>query len=134
MEDIKILEFEVYRDLTNINDSLELESGTCICYMKTNWGSVEIRVVGEVRIFFDENRNDDFTSYRYYYDFPDELKKIIHDGTAWGDDRVDIENNNWFEAFSDCGESDVVDVEGLTEEELKTECLELIKYYKEECA
>ena len=128
MEDIKILEFEVYRDLTNINDSLEIESGTCICYMKTNWGSVEIRVVGEVRIFFEEE------SYRYYYDFPDELKKKIHDGTAWSDDRVGIGNNNWFEAFSDCGESDVVDVEGMTEEELKAECLELVKYYKEECA
>ena len=134
MTDIKVLEFEVYEDMTKIRDSLELESGTCVCYMKTNYGSVEIRAVGEVRIFFDEDRNNDFTSYRYYYDFPDELKKMIHDGTAWDDDRVDIGNNNWFEAFSSTGESDIVDIEGMTEDELRAECLDLIRYYEEECA
>ena len=121
--------FEVYNDMTGINDSLELESGTRICYMETNVGSVEIRVVGEVRLFFDEYGTGSFLLYTDYYDFPDKLKKMIHDGTIWTSWEVEIDSHNRFEAVSDNGESDIADIECMTDSELKEECLGFVKYF-----
>lgn len=113
--------FEQYVDLTNIKDSLELDSGTEIACAEICNGKylIVIEVRGEVHISFKGE------VYRRPSDFPKELMNIIRNGALFN---CSYENDcvlygNWFEIFViDKDENtvlcDVVDVEGCSEKEL----------------
>lgn len=71
-------------------------------------GEVSVQVLGKVLVWFDGS----------YYDkasqMPDELLKIIRDGKLWNDERVNVSENNWFEAIlfrdgSDGGDTFLLD-------------------------
>lgn len=105
-------------DLTDINDSLELESGQIIATLEKDGIIASLEVHGHVTIDFNER------TYNYYSEFPDTLKSLIHSGDYLNDPRVYVSENNWFEVFIYHGEDDpgplcdVVDVENLTPAEL----------------
>lgn len=130
--------FVVHQDMTGIKDSLQFDSGTDICSLKTAHGYAEIVVQGCVNIEWCPEGISTGAScdrYRYPSEFPKELKELIASGADfWNDDRVYICENNWFEVFiGDGSVSDVVDVEGNTNEDLLSlmyECIESDYEYK----
>ena len=115
---------KVYEDLTDINDSLLLESDTTLIATyedRTKELYVAYTVRGEVKIGYKGN------TYRYPQDFPDELTEMIRNGTLYDSEDVYIDFNNWF-----CGEQwsapfdeirdfifdDVVDIENMSPKEI----------------
>lgn len=112
------MKFEQFKNIEDIVDSLQLDSGTVIARLTLDDGSsATLEVRGEVRVEFDGD---------IYYepsDFPQELQDIIAEGKAYDDDRVRVGDNNWFELYyekdKDCEpEADCVDVEGLSAAEI----------------
>lgn len=117
-------EFKSYTDLSNINDSMELDSGFVRAELKKDNYMLELRTCGEVRVDFEDER------YTCASNMPDELIELFHNGKAYTDERVNIIENNWFEVFlyewEDgvwiwSGQSDVWDCEGMSADELKGE-------------
>lgn len=115
--------FECYIDLTDINDSMELESGQEIARYEKDGFVVTLEVHGDVRVIYDD------TSYRSVHSMPEELIEMFHNGTAGTNPDVYIDMNNWFEVFfwerKDnilvwTGLSDVVDYEKSSPEELES--------------
>ena len=87
--------FEVYQNMREIKDSMQLDSGTDICKLTTDAGVVEICVQGFVCV--------------------DWSPSVFND------------ESNWFEIVLNKDEAyDVVDIEGSTEEELLSLCLEML--------
>lgn len=138
------LKFTQYEDMTNIVDSMELDTGTTICELETDKGYCTIEVRGEVSVDYKGVR------YKYPSEFPEELKKLIHEHPYdWdvyapsgegnnepvGD--IDVHLNNWFEAFwgrnpKEAYDYDVVDVEGKSSSQLLDLCFECLKCMDEE--
>lgn len=132
------LSFNLNKDLTNIRDSMQLDSEQNIATLKAGDYLVTIEVRGAVKVWFNPDTSGESGDGTYYSspsEFPQELKDIIagdakiyrKDGDNDGidyiwtlDDRVYVSENNWFELFIFDGEddsmpvSDVVDVEGMT--------------------
>ena len=77
--------------LTEINDSMELDSGQVVATLETNDLLIEIRVEGYVRVVFNNE------VYKASSQFPKELLELFHNGKAYNDERVYIDDNNWFE-------------------------------------
>ncbi len=118
-------------DLVGAIDSMEFDSEQSVAELTINDIVVELRVVGDVRVVF----NDD--SWRTPSQFPDELKEIIRKGTLGTDERVYVDMNNWFEMFiykNDewTGWSDVVDGGWKSGGEIFDTLLEYGKTYLEE--
>ena len=94
--------FKCYEDLSHINDSLQFDSGTLICeYISADEKyKVEIEVIGEVSIryspsgFVEENDDEDFDTPS---DFNDDMKEMLKNGSFWTSNKIEINNNNWFE-------------------------------------
>lgn len=137
-EIIPDITFTVYEDMTGIKDSMQLDSGTEICFLKTEHGCALIEVKGFVTVDWCPegiSSGESCDRYRIPSEFPKELKELIASGADfWNDDRVYIDENNWFELFlhEDESVSDVVDIEGHTNEDLLSlmhECIE--KEYEE---
>ena len=119
-----MVEFKCYTDLSNINDSMELDSGSVIAELKKDNYMLELRVCGEVKVYFDDD------IFKCASQMPDELLQLFHEGKAYEDERVSVIENNWFEVFlyewEDgvwiwSGQSDVWDCEGMSADELKGE-------------
>lgn len=120
-------------DMTNIVDSLQLDSGTEIAALYTPNGYAVIEVQGEVKILFNENGPaEDGDWYRYPSEFPETLKEIIKSGSLSNDERAYVDANNWFEIFfyqddTDCiPVSDCTDCEGETPEQIFGSMLDFI--------
>ena len=127
------VKFESYIDMTKYNDSLELESGQEVARLEDGLRNlvVTVEVRGEVRIEYKG------TTYSTASSMPKRLLQLIHDGKADSKHGVYIEDNNWFEVFvwdnknnvlEWTGYSDVVDIEGNNEEQMKaflTDCLDI---------
>lgn len=135
-------------DMTKIKDSMQIDSGTTIATLKTKNHFISLEVRGEVKVFFNPDKNGEPTDGDYYTspsEFPQELKDLIAENTeiyrkdedtkgiehTWSlDDRVYISENNWFEIFREEDEddpvpnADIVDAEGLTPEEILNLMLE----------
>jgi len=79
--------------LLGVNDSMELDSGQCVASLEVDDLLVCVNVEGYVRVVFENS------VYKAPSQFPDELKQLFHDGKAEDDERVFIDNNNWFESF-----------------------------------
>ena len=131
-------EFEGYIDLSNIVDSLQLDSDQVICkYVSADKKfQVTIEVRGEVNIDFSPTGDfDECDRYKYPSEFPKALKEIIARGEVYNSPYVYISNNNWFELFywdeeGQFLDSDVVDVEKSTFEDLFVDCEESLKQYR----
>ena len=86
-------DFSVADFLLGVNDSMELDSGQEVASLETDGLYVSIRVAGDVRVVFNDE------SYRASSQFPEELVELFHNGKAWNDERVYVDNSNWFESF-----------------------------------
>lgn len=105
-----------YIDLSEVNDSMELDSETIIAELREGDVTVSLEVHGDIRVIFDGQ------VYRYPSEFPDELMEMIHNGSYDTNDRVEVGANNWFELFVDNGncneEAELVDCEGYTPDQV----------------
>lgn len=122
-----VKEFSCSENLSQYIDSMLFESGECIASMdyfdEETGKSVELdlRVCGNVKVSFKE------TDYTHYSDFPEQLKKLIKNNREWElDERVYVDENNWFEYIFSTGKySDGIvferDLSAYTPERLKKE-------------
>ena len=90
--------FKSYIDMSNIRDSMQLDSDQVIANLEdTDTGLIaEIRVVGDVKVFV----GDDSTYYEYPSEFPKWLRDLIATNSEWWCiPDVYVESNNWIELF-----------------------------------
>lgn len=119
---------QIFVPLTDLKDSMLLDSGQDVITISHRGYDVSVRVCGEVRVDYKDDR------YAAASEMPDELLAKFRDGSAYDDPDVNIINNNWFEAFIDkdgawTGYSDVVDLEGDTEEGLASGFRDMVDEY-----
>ena len=119
---IKKLTFKQRVDLTDINDSMELNSNTTVASLTgtlqdgTEFG-VYLEVQGHVTVVYKDKL------YTAASDMPDELLKLFHEG-GYNPDNEDlaVNENNWFELFieenNQMVRSDCVDAENMTDIEV----------------
>ena len=133
--------FDVYEDLTQIKDAMQLDSNTEICayYSADNKFAVTIEVRGEVDVDFNGK------NYRQASDMPKELLELLGDPNNWysgdADEGLYVSNNNWFEIFvwyvtedGEIGEwtgsSDVIECGGETNDELLYDCEDYLATFR----
>lgn len=99
-----VKEFSCSDNLAQYIDSMLFDSGECIAsmdYFDEETGksvTLDLKVCGCVKVTFKE------TEYTHYSDFPEQLKKLIKKNREWDlDDRVYVDENNWFEYIFDVG-------------------------------
>lgn len=138
MEEIKLKSknggiYTQYEDMKPIKDSMQFDSDTEICEYTPADKKVKItiEVRGEVGITY----NDEV--YKKPSEFPQEVKEIIQNGDLWNTDEVYVGNNNWFELFfwdeeGNFLDSDVVDIEGMSPEELCDYCEEVLINFRKD--
>lgn len=119
---------QIFVPLTELKDSMLLDSGQEVLALKYKDYDVSVRVCGEVRVDYKDDR------YAAASEMPDELLAKFRDGSAYDDPDVNIIDNNWFEAFIDkdgawTGYSDVVDLECDTEDGLASGFRDMVDEY-----
>ena len=120
----KVENFKLYIDLTNIADSMMLDSSQVIAEATICGIEFSLEVRGEVKVAFNPNgigNGDDDICYAFS-EMPEELKELIKSGEVFESDKVYIDNNNWFEIFwnkDGYWDSDVIDAENSTEDDIK---------------
>ena len=118
--------FEMDIELNKLPDSMCLNSGTYICHYEDGDDTIDIDVRGHVTVGFKEEE-----TYRHFTDMPEELQELFLTGKAYEDDRVVIEENNWYEVFFNWDEDyDVAEVEGYTPKELEEYCKECMALFR----
>ena len=99
-------------DIFNINDSMEVESGTELARLESGDHVVTFEARGDVRVRYKDE------IYKTPCQFPEELMQLFHNGQADQEHGVEVIDNNWLEVFlwirkgqklEWTGESDVVD-------------------------
>lgn len=115
-------EIKVYVDLTNINDSMLLPSGTMIATFEDDEAEIYLsyEVQGEIDLWYKGER------YRNPLEFPDELKELLNKGGYDDNADLQIDENNWFEGMfwdtkgcsGSCLNSDCIDIGGMTPEQI----------------
>lgn len=122
-------EFKCYIDLSDINDSMELDSGLTIATLKGDKYDFELMTQGYVRVYYKDG------VYTCASNMPKELLKIFHDGKITED--INVVENNWYELFIDesgggfvC--ADLVDLDACSKEELEKFLNEEMDYYEKE--
>lgn len=85
--------FHHYIDLSNINDSMELDSGQEIARLEKGEYVVTLEVHGSVRVLYKDN------IYKCASQMPEELIQMFHNWKPEYEDIVDCGMNNWFEMF-----------------------------------
>ena len=90
MNNKPIYAFNHYEDMTNIKDSMELDSGTIIATLKTPEHFASLEVKGKVKVFWDPQGKDPSRGecYRYPSEFCDELKELIKTKKFWVTDHA----------------------------------------------
>jgi len=142
------MDYIFYKDMTKVLDSMMLDSYEMIAYGydKDDDICITIETNGEVVVDWNplgiDNMDSSSERFRYPSDFPQELKDLITENpNQWmTDERVYVDANNWFEIFVWDGKepggcaifSDVVDVEGLKNDDLKNIMDDFLSAYKNE--
>ena len=85
--------FHQFIDLSNINDSMELDSGLEIARLDKGKYAVTLEVCGSVRVLYKDN------IYRNASNMPEELIQMFHNWRPEYEEIVDCGMNNWFELF-----------------------------------
>lgn len=87
------IEYTCVKDIDDINDSMECDTGTELARLRDGNYIAVLKVVGRVEVLY----KDDI--YTVPGKFPKELKEAFHNGTASEDQNIEIRNNNWFEIW-----------------------------------
>lgn len=125
-------EFQSNIDLTDINSSMELESGQEIARLRRGDRVVTVEVRGEVRVVYKKQ------TYKSVSQMPEELIQMFRNGKAFNSKKVFVDMNNWFEVFTWTlqdgklvwtGNSDVVDVENNTPEQMRAFLTDIMNDY-----
>ena len=120
--------FKMNIENITIPDSMCFDSGTIICEYVKDDDKVEIEVRGYVTVYFNNER------YRHFSDMPKELQELFKSSEAYNDERVQIEESNWYEIFLNYDEECyVAEIEGMSSEELKSYCKEFIEREQSYC-
>ena len=126
--------FSCSDNLAQYTDSMLFDSGECIAsmdYFDEETGksvTLDLRVCGSVKVSFKE------TNYTHYSDFPEQLKKLIKKNREWElDERVYVDENNWFEYIFDvdgCSDGIVFesDLSTYTPDQLEKEMESVCKF------
>jgi len=119
---------QIFVPLTELKDSMLLDSGQEVATLKYRGYDISIRVCGEVRVDYKDDR------YACASEMPDELLAKFRDASAYDDPDVNIIDNNWFEVFIDkdgvwTGRSDVTDLDEDTEEGLASGLKDMVDEY-----
>lgn len=139
IEDIRKEDAPIFKqsiDLSDINDSMELDSGQTIATLVEGNMMAELRVVGDVRVLYKGE------IYKHASSMPEDLIRIFHEGKASEAEQkglLEIGCNNWFESFIYMknakgqrvwtGWSDVTDDEGSSPKEIRQGLHEYIDAY-----
>ena len=87
--------------LEAIRNSMQLDSGIEIAWLKVDGWKLSLQVLGEVRVTYNPDPDgwfEDGQDYRHASDFPPELMKVFSEGMNTADmPNIYIGNNNWFE-------------------------------------
>lgn len=125
-------EFQSNINLTNINSSMELESGREIARLRRGDRLVTVEVRGEVRVDYKKQ------TYKSVSQMPKDLVEMFRNGNAFNSKKVFVDMNNWFEVFTWTlqdgkpvwtGNSDVVDVENNTPEQMRAFLTDVMNDY-----
>lgn len=106
-----MLRYTQYVDLTDVADSLLIESGTVIAELQLvneSCSRCSIETKGEIRILWKDE------IYTTPFSYPDDLIESIKSGDVYTDSNCYVDLNNWFEIFYEVNgkeDSDVLDVE-----------------------
>lgn len=120
--------FKMNIENITIPDSMCFDSGTSICEYVNDNDKVEIEVRGYVTVYFNNER------YSHFSDMPKELQELFKSGEAYNDERVQIEEGNWYEIFLNYDEECyVAEIEGMSSEELESYCKEFIEREQSYC-
>ncbi len=117
---------KIFVPLTELKDSMLLDSGQKVITISHRGYDVTVRVVGEVRVDYKGS------GYAAACQMPEELLEKFRDGSAYSDPDVNIIDNNWFEAFIDkdgawTGSSSVIDdFEDKSEEEIAKRLMDMV--------
>lgn len=117
--------FTMNTKIDKLPDSMCLNSNTHICEYHDGNDKVEIEVRGYVTVDFNGER------FKHFSDMPKELQDLFSNGKAYHDDRVVINENNWYEIFfNDNEDYDVAEIEGYTPAELEEYCKECMELFR----
>ena len=118
--------FKMNVELNKLPDSMCFDSGINICHYEDGNDAIDIDVRGHVNVGFEGE------TYRHFSDMPTELQDLFITGKAYEDDRVVIEENNWYEVFFNWDRDyDVAEVEGYTPKELEEYCKECMDLFRQ---
>ena len=119
------MRFEDFIDVERLPDSMCFDSGTDICHYEDGDDTIDIEVRGHVKVDYNGE------TYRHYSDMPDELQKMFADGSAYDNDNVVIDENNWYEVFYNWDEQfDVAEIEGIDTINLKKYCKDCMELFR----
>lgn len=85
--------FSLKLDLSEINDSMELDSNIEVARIENENYALTLEVQGSVRVIYKD------CIYKAACQMPDELIQLFHDGKAYNSKDVYVDMNNWFEVF-----------------------------------
>lgn len=118
--------FTMEKEFSRIPDCMCLDRGSGLCHYEEDGNIVDICVSGFVDVRYEGNR------YLHFSEMPEKLQKMFHDGSAYNDPNIYIEENNWYElSFNDGDETrDVSYLQGYTPEQLKDFCHRFVIRHK----
>ena len=131
------MKFDLYENMENIADSMQFENGAEIARYEDGDYTAYVSVTGDVRVLFSPSGNDEDTKeYCYVSEFPQELKDIIAEGNLYNDNRIQVENNNWFELTvffgSDEMATEIVEAEKMNADAIRELCAEIVNAVRDE--
>ena len=85
--------FESHIDLSNINNSMELDSGQEIARLDKGNYVVTLEVCGAVRVVYKD------CTYKAASQMPEKLIQMFHNWKPEYEEVVFVDDNNWFEMF-----------------------------------
>lgn len=140
-----VLHFKNNIDLSNIKDSMQLDSDQVVAELKTDNFLVTLEVKGLVTVLYNpdpKGNAEDGQVYNSASEFPPELMDIFAQGKANELPNVCVKENNWFEAFVEFTntyesarvliDTELVDAEGLNEQEVFEMLYDIYREYWEE--
>lgn len=118
--------FTMEKEFSRIPDCMCLDSGSGLCHYEEAGNIVDICVSGCVDVRYEGNK------YLHFSEMPEKLQKMFHDGSAYNDPNIYIEESNWYElSFNDGYETrDVSYLQGYTSEQLKDFCHRFVIRHK----
>lgn len=118
--------FKMNVELNRLPDSMCFNSGTNICHYENENDTIDIDVRGYVTVYFEDE------VYRNFSYMPKELQELFITGKAYEDERVVINENNWYEVFFNWDKGyDVAEIEGYTQNELEDYCKECMHLFRQ---